>query len=63
MKIFGRFKNEIWIMDLAYVGKLAKDNNGLKNVLVRQDLFDETVDTKGMKTKDSEKGSCIFDYD
>ena len=29
MKAFGRFKNEIWCMDLAYVDKLAKDNNGI----------------------------------
>ena len=39
-------------MELAYVDKLAKDNNGLKYLLVRQDLFDRTVDAKGMKTKD-----------
>ena len=30
MKAFARFKNEIWCMDLAYVDKLAKDNNGVK---------------------------------
>ena len=29
-KAFARFKNEIWCMDLAYVDKLAKDNNGVK---------------------------------
>ena len=33
-------------MELAYVNKLAKDNNGVKYVLVRQDLFDRTVDAK-----------------
>ena len=33
--------------------KLAKDNNGVKYILVRQNLFDRTVDAKGMKTKDS----------
>ena len=38
-------------MDLAYVDKLAKDNNGVKYLLVRQDLFDRTVDAKGMKEK------------
>ena len=52
-KAFARFKNEIWCMDLAYVDKLAKDNNGVKCLLVRQDLFVRTVDAKGMKTKDS----------
>ena len=45
-------------MDLAYVDKLAKDNNGVKYLLVRQDLFDRTVDAKRMKTKDSKKTVC-----
>ena len=42
-------------MDLAYVDKLAKHNNGVKHLLVRQDLFDRAVDAKGMKTKDSKE--------
>ena len=42
-------------MDLVYVDKLAKKNNGVKYLLVRQDLFDRTVNAKGMKTKDSQK--------
>ena len=53
MRALARFKGEFWCMDLAYVDKLAKDNNGIKYLLVRQDLFDRTVDAKGMKTKDS----------
>ena len=53
MKAFARLKNEIWYLDLAYVDKLAKDNNGVKDLLVCQDLFDRTVDAKGMNTKDS----------
>ena len=52
MKAFARFRNEIWCMDLAYVDKLVKENNGVKYLLVRQDLFDRTVNAKGMKTKD-----------
>ena len=40
-------------MDLAYVEKLAKKNIGVKCLPVRQDLFDRTVNAKGMKTKDS----------
>ena len=55
MKAFARFKNEIFCMDLAYVDKLAKDNNGVKYLLVRQDLFHRTVDAKGKKTKDSKE--------
>ena len=42
-------------MDIAYVVKLARDNNGVKYLLVRQSLFDRTVDAKEMKTKDSKK--------
>ena len=40
MRAFARFGNEIWCMDLAYVDKLAENNNGVKYLLVRQDLFD-----------------------
>ena len=39
-------------MDLEFVEKLAKGKDGEKYLLVRQDLFDRTVDAKGMKTKD-----------
>ena len=42
-------------MDLAYVGKLAKDSNGVIYVLVRRNLFDRNVAAKGMKTKDSKE--------
>ena len=59
-KAFARFKNEIWCMDLAYVDKLAKNNNGVKYLLVRQDLFDRTVDAKWMKTKDSKETVRAF---
>ena len=55
MKAFARFDDEIWCMDLAYFDKLAKDNDGVKYVLVRQDLFDRTVGAKGTKRKDSKE--------
>ena len=48
-------KNEVWCMELAYVEKLAKDNNGVKYLLVRRDLFERTADAKGMKTIDSKE--------
>ena len=60
MKAFARFNNEIWCMDLADVDKLAKDKNGVKHLLVRQDLFDRTVDAKGMKTKHSKETVRAF---
>ena len=51
-------------MDLAYVNKLAKDNNGVKYRLVRKGLFDRTVDAKGMKTTDSKDTvRAFFHYD
>ena len=53
MRAFARFRNGIWCSDLAYVDKLAKENNGVKYSLVRQDLFERTVNAKGLKTKDS----------
>ena len=60
MRAFARFKNEVWCMDLAYVDKLAKDNNDVKYLLVRQDLFDRTVDAEGMKTKLSKETVKTF---
>ena len=42
-------------MDLACVDKLAKDNNGVKYLLVSQDLFDRTRDAKRMKTEESKE--------
>ena len=62
MRAFARFRNEIWCMDLAYVDKLAKENNGVKYLLVRPDLFDRTVNAKGMKTKVSQESLFIHDY-
>ena len=47
-------------MNLAYVDKLAKDNNGVRYLLVRQDLFDRVVDAKGMRTKDSKETVKTF---
>ena len=36
-------------MDLTYIDKLAKDNNSVSYLLIRQDLF------SGMKTKHSKE--------
>ena len=60
MRAIARFKNEILCMDIAYVDKLAKVNNCVKYLLVRQDLFDRTVDAKGKKTKDSKETVKTF---
>ena len=63
MKTFATLQDEIWCMDLAYVDKLAKDNDGVKYLLFRQDVFDRTAVAEGMKKKLQRNGSCIFDHD
>ena len=60
MKAFARFSNEFWFMDLEYVDKLVKVNNGVKYLLFRQDLFDRTVDAERVKTKDAKETVCAF---
>ena len=62
MEAFARFGNEFWCVDLAYIDKLTKDKDGVKHLLVRQDLFDGTVDAKalGMETEDSRKTDGEF---
>ena len=60
MRAFDRVRNEIWCMDLAYVEKLAKESDGVKYLLARQDFFDRTVNFKGMKTKDSQETLKAF---
>ena len=47
-------------MDLACVDKLAKGNNGGKYLLVRQNLFDRTVNAKGTETKGSQETVKAF---
>ena len=60
MRAFATFRNKTWCMDLAYVDKLANENNGVKYLLFRQDLFDKTVIAKGMKAKDSQETAKAF---
>ena len=47
-------------MDFGFVDKLAKDNNGVKYLLVCRDMFDKTVDVRQMKTQDSKETVKIF---
>ena len=47
-------------MDLAYIDKLAIENNCVNYLLVRQNLFDRTVNGKRMKTKDSHESVRVF---
>ena len=47
-------------MELAYVDKISKDKNGVEYLLVRQNLFDRTVDAKRMKSEDSKETVRAF---
>ena len=60
MRAFARFSIETWCRDLPYVDNLARKNNVVKYLLVRQGLFDRTVNAKGMKTKDSQETVKVF---
>ena len=60
VRAFARSRNEIWCMDLAYVDKWAKEQNGVKYLPVHQDLFDRTVNARGMKTKNSQETVKAF---
>ena len=60
MRAFARFRNETWCMDFAYVDILAKENDGVKYLLVRQDLFNRTINAEGMKTKTSQETLKAF---
>ena len=55
MRAYATSRNENWCIDLPYVDTFAKENNVVKYLLVRQDLFDRNVNAKGMKTKDSQE--------
>ena len=59
-RAFARFKNEIWCLDLAFVDKLASENNGVKYLLVRQDIFDRTVDARGIRKKGAKETLDAF---
>ena len=47
-------------MQLAYVDELAKDKNGAKYILLRQNLFDKVVDAKGNRTKESKETDRVI---
>ena len=55
VRAFARFRNEIWCMEPAYFDKLTKEINGVKNLLVRQDLFGRTVIARGLETNGSQE--------
>ena len=51
LQAFSKLMNEIWCMDLAFVDKLASQNNGVKYLLVAVDIFSRFVRVQTMKTQ------------
>ena len=60
MRAFSGFKIENWCMEKAYVDELANDKDVVKYLLVRQYVFDRTIDAKGLNTRDSMKKVRVF---
>ena len=51
LQAFSKYINEILCMDLAFVDKLANQNNGVKYLLVAVSFFSRFVRVQTMKTK------------
>ena len=51
---------EIWSIDLAYVDKLAKYNNGVKYLLVAVDVLSRKLGVQPLRTKRAEETAKIF---
>ena len=51
LQAFSKNFNEIWCMDLAFVDKLASQNDGVKYLLVAVDVFSRFVRAQTRKTK------------
>ena len=52
--------DEIWCMDLAYMDKLAKWNDGIKYLLVCVDIFSRRIRVQPMKTKSAPSAKSAF---
>ena len=51
LQAFSKYIHDIWCMDLAFVDKLASQNNEVKHLLVAVDVFPRFVRVQTMKTK------------
>ena len=51
LQAFSNYINEIWCMDLAFVEKLASQNNGVKYLLVAVDIFFEICQSSNNENK------------
>ena len=50
LRAFSQYINAFWCMNLAFVDKLASQNNGIKYLLVAVDIFSRFVRVQTMKT-------------
>ena len=60
LKVISYDINEIWSIDLAYVDKLAKYNNGVKYLLVAVDVLSRFLRVEPMKSKDAPEAMKAF---
>ena len=60
LKVVVNDRNEIWSVDLAYVDKLAKYNNGVKYLLVAVDCLSRYLRVEPLKTKYATETAQIF---
>ena len=57
---FAKYINEIWCLDVAYMDKLARFNNGIKYLLVGIDIFSRFVRVQPMKSKNASDTVTAF---
>ena len=60
LKVIAYDINEIWSIDVAYVDKLAKYNNGVKYLLVAVDVLSRYLRVSPMRSKSAEETARTF---
>ena len=60
LQAFCNYINEIWCMDLAFVDKLASQNNGVKYLLVAVDIFFEICQSSNNENKSCQRHFTNF---
>lgn len=60
LSAYARHIDDIWCIDLAYVDKLASDNQNVKYLMVAVDIFSRFVRVQPMKSKDANEAKAAF---
>ena len=55
-KVYARFKNNIWVTDLAGIGSLSSFNHDVKYLLYVIDVFTKYIWVRPLKDKKSQTG-------